>query len=68
MQRLPITALCVLIETSPYWLTLLMLAAWITHVSTSANAEYYLVMVFGAVVAPVGIIHGVMIWIEMPWI
>ena len=38
-------------------------AAWITHVVTCILAHEWLFMVLGALLAPVGIVHGVMIWL-----
>ena len=39
-----------------------MIPAWITHVVYSITNELWVVLVVGAVVPPVGVIHGFMIW------
>lgn len=38
------------------------LAAWITHIIYCISAHLYLLLLAGAFIAPVGVIHGVMIW------
>ena len=43
-------------------LILALIPAWITHVVYSITNELWVVLVVGAFVPPVGIIHGVMIW------
>ena len=37
-------------------------AAWLTHVVTCILAHEWLFMVLGALIAPIGVVHGVMIW------
>lgn len=39
------------------------LAAWITHVIACIHASAWILLAFGCIVAPVGIIHGVGIWL-----
>ncbi len=39
------------------------LAAWFTHVVTCIGAEKWLFLIAGAVMAPIGVIHGIGIWI-----
>lgn len=43
-------------------LLLVMIPAWITHVVYSISHELWVVLVVGAFVPPVGIIHGIMVW------
>ena len=43
-------------------LALVWLSAWITHVVTCILAHEWLFMIIGALVAPIGVVHGVMIW------
>ena len=43
-------------------LSLVWFAAWITHVVTCILAHEWLFMIIGALVAPIGVVHGVMIW------
>lgn len=38
------------------------LAAWVTHVIVCLSAKAWLLLLTGALIAPVGIIHGVCIW------
>lgn len=37
-------------------------AAWITHVIVCIKASAWILLLFGCIVAPVGIIHGVGVW------
>ena len=41
-----------------------MVAAWVTHVIHCLIAAKYLLLIAGAFVFPVGIIHGVGIWVR----
>lgn len=38
------------------------IAAWITHVVVCIKASAWILLLFGAIVAPIGIIHGIGIW------
>lgn len=38
-------------------------AAWLTHVITTIKSAEYLLLLVGALVAPVGVIHGIGIWL-----
>jgi hypothetical protein len=38
-------------------------AAWITHVIVCIKASAWILLLFGCVVAPVGVIHGVGVWL-----
>ncbi|CAN7603995.1 hypothetical protein [Bosea sp. LjRoot237] len=38
-------------------------AAWITHVFVCIKASAWILLLFGCVVAPVGVIHGVGVWL-----
>lgn len=37
-------------------------AAWITHVIVSIQTSSWVLLVLGAFVFPIGIIHGFMVW------
>lgn len=37
-------------------------AAWITHVIVCIKTSAWVLLLFGCVVAPVGVIHGVGVW------
>jgi len=39
-----------------------MLPAWITHVIVTIQAEQWILLVVGAIVWPVGVVHGWGIW------
>ncbi len=43
-------------------LMLVSFAAWITHVVTCIQQATWVLLLVGAFVFPVGIIHGVMVW------
>jgi hypothetical protein len=38
------------------------LAAWVTHVIVCIKASAWILLVFGCIVAPIGIIHGWGVW------
>lgn len=44
-------------------LVLMPAAAWVQHILTSALAERWVTLVLGAVVFPLGILHGIAIWL-----
>lgn len=44
-------------------LLLATVAAWITHVVVCIKASAWVLLLFGCVVAPVGVIHGVGVWL-----
>lgn len=41
--------------------------AWITHVVVCIQTKAWVLLVIGSLLAPVGAIHGVMIWLGVPW-
>lgn len=43
------------------------IAAWVTHVVYTITAGAYILLAIGTIIAPVGVIHGIMIWFGMPW-
>lgn len=47
------------------WLTLLLgsAAAWITHVVVCIKASAWILLLFGCIVAPVGVVHGIGVWL-----
>ena len=45
----------------------LMIAAWLTHVIKCLAAAKYVLLLTGALVFPVGIIHGISVWFGMGW-
>jgi len=51
------------------WLTtifvVLPLAAWIQHILAAATAGRWVALVLGAVVFPLGMLHGVAIWLGL---
>lgn len=44
-----------------------LLAAWITHIIHCLLAAKYILLVAGALIAPVGIIHGIGLWFGVAW-
>lgn len=47
------------------WMTLIIgsIAAWVTHVIVCIKASAWVLLAFGCVIAPVGVIHGVGVWL-----
>ena len=43
------------------------LAAWLTHIMHCLLAGKYLLLIAGAFIAPVGVIHGVGLWFGVQW-
>jgi hypothetical protein len=39
------------------------IAAWITHVIVCIKASAWVLLLFGVIVAPVGVIHGFGVWL-----
>ncbi|MBB5664784.1 hypothetical protein GGE68_002981 [Rhizobium leguminosarum] len=39
------------------------MAAWITHVIVCIKASAWVLLAFGCVVAPVGVVHGFGVWL-----
>ena len=48
-------------------IALMCIAAWMTHVITCLVQAKYLLLIAGAFIAPVGVIHGVGIWFGVSW-
>lgn len=46
---------------------LLSTAAWVTHIVHCLMYAKYMLLIAGAIVAPVGLIHGVGIWFGASW-
>lgn len=42
-----------------------LLAAWITHIVVCIQTGAYLLLIAGAFIAPVGMVHGIMIWFNL---
>lgn len=38
-------------------------AAWMQHILTTAGSQRWGVMLFGAIVFPIGVLHGLCIWL-----
>ncbi|SFB52622.1 hypothetical protein SAMN03159496_04672 [Rhizobium sp. NFR07] len=38
-------------------------AAWVTHVVACIKAGAWILLAFGCIVAPVGVVHGVGLWL-----
>ena len=47
------------------WLVIVgpLLAAWLTHVVYTIRAEEWVFLLAGAIFAPIGIIHGIGLWL-----
>lgn len=48
-------------------LFLVALAGWFTHIIHCLLAAKYLLLIAGAFIAPVGVIHGVGLWFGVNW-
>jgi len=43
------------------------IAAWLTHIIHCLSTVKYLLLIAGALIAPVGVIHGVGLWFGVSW-
>lgn len=43
-------------------------AGWVTHIIVGIAAKAWLFLVFGALMAPVAIIHGWSVWLGFDWL
>lgn len=43
-------------------------AAWVTHVVATVSAGAWLLLIIGTLVAPIGVIHGWMVWFGAAWV
>lgn len=56
-----VTAIAGIAALVGFWITLF--AAWVTHVIHTIVNEQWVLMVVGAFIVPIGIIHGFIIWL-----
>lgn len=54
-------------DTVPLLIIFAALVAWITHILVCLLQAKYLLLIAGAFVFPVGIIHGIGIWFGVDW-
>ncbi len=43
------------------------IAAWVTHIVHCLFAAKYLLLIAGAIIAPVGVLHGIGLWFGFAW-
>ena len=48
-------------------LALMSIVAWFTHVFHCLFAAKYILLLVGAIIAPIGVIHGVGLWFGIAW-
>ena len=58
MTQLQITAILI---------GLISIGAWFTHIIHCLFTAKYLLLIAGALIAPVGVIHGIGIWAGVQW-
>jgi len=51
----------------PVFLFAVIICGWLTHVIHCLIAAKYLLLIAGAFIFPVGIIHGVGLWFGVAW-
>lgn len=54
-------------EFIPLLIFVLCVTAWITHIVACIAKSLWLLLIAGALVFPVGIIHGFMVWFGHGW-
>jgi hypothetical protein len=50
-----------------FWIGIVVIAAWVTHITVCLLSAKYLLLIAGALVFPVGVIHGIGIWFGVSW-
>lgn len=59
-------ALCAAVGcTGTLVIWVVLLCSWITHVVTCIKTSSWVLLVVGAIVAPIGVVHGFMIWLGL---
>ena len=48
-------------------LVLAPIAAWVTHIVSCLITGKYVLLIAGAIIAPVGVIHGIGLWFGVSW-
>lgn len=51
----------------PIILVLISIAAWFTHVIKCLMVGKYILLLAGGIIFPIGIIHGVGVWLGVGW-
>jgi len=49
-------------------LTITIFAAWVNHIIITVQAEAWTLMLAGAFMPPIGVIHGVCSWLGYSWV
>jgi len=60
------TALLAILTYVAFGITLF--AAWLTHVIVTIKAAAWILLLSGAIFAPIGIVHGISIWCGASWV
>lgn len=49
------------------WIVLVLgvIAAWLTHIVVCIKTASWILLIIGALAFPIGIIHGVMVWLGL---
>jgi len=52
------------------WLSVIVItiAAWLTHIITTIKAAAWLFLIAGAILPPIGIVHGIATWFGADWV
>lgn len=59
------TDIAIVVSGGAFFIT--MLAAWLTHIIHCLAAAKYLLLIAGGFIFPVGIIHGISVWLGAGW-
>jgi len=54
-------------DWATFGILMTLLASWLTHIVYCLSAAKYLGLLIGAVIYPVGIVHGAFIWMGLGW-
>jgi len=57
------TAVTATINTIILMVTAVSIAAWVTHCYTCIATEQWVLLAIGAIVFPVGVVHGISLWL-----
>lgn len=65
MQNTVAAVFTVLLALTPMLFAALAMFAWMSHVIFTIIHEMWVLLIVGSLLAPIGVIHGFMIWLDM---
>ena len=47
---------------------LTLILAWCTHIAVASQAKAWLLLIAGAIMPPIGVVHGIATWFGASWV